>query len=106
TDAWVAFLHDLTVRGLGECLTYLCFPVEHRKRIRTTNLLERTVGESRRRTKVIPRFPGERACLTLLFATLLTAAEKWRGVRMTPKTLRALDALRTEGAPRKEQAAA
>ena len=93
-------------RDLDECTTYLLFPVEHRKRLQTTNLLERTFGESRRRTKVIPRFPGERACLTLLFATLITAAEKWRGVRMTPRILRALDALRPEEAPRKEHAAA
>ena len=93
-------------KDLEECVTYLLFPGEHRKRVRTTNLLERTFGETRRRTKVIPRFPGERACLTLLFATLITAAARWRGVRMTPKILRALDALRTEGAPRKEQAAA
>jgi transposase-like protein len=92
-------------KDLGECLTYLLFPAEHRKRIRTTNLLERTFAESRRRTKVIPRFPGERACLTLVFATLITAAEQWRGVRMTPKILRALDALRAEGATVQEQAA-
>ncbi|MCI0410115.1 MAG: IS256 family transposase, partial [Acidobacteria bacterium] len=92
-------------RDLEECVTYLLFPVEHRKRIRTTNLLERTFAESRRRTKVIPRFPGERACLTLIFAALITAAEQWRGVRMTPKILRALDALRAEGAPGQEQAA-
>jgi transposase-like protein len=32
---------------------------EHRKRIRTTNLLERTLVEVRRRTKVIGCFPGE-----------------------------------------------
>jgi len=80
--------------------------VEHRKRTRTTNLLERTFEESRRRTKVIPRFPGERACLTLLFATLITAAEQWRGVRMTPKILRALDALRTDEPQGQEQSAA
>lgn len=84
-------------KDLEECLTYLHFPVEHRKRIRTTNLLERTFGESRRRTKVIPRFQHEKACLALIFATLITAAERWRGVRMTPKILRALDALRPEG---------
>jgi transposase-like protein len=92
-------------RDLEECVTALLFPVEHRKRIRTTNLLERTFAESRRRTKVIPRFPGERACLTLIFATLITAAERWRGVRMTPTILRALDALRAEGAVGQEQAA-
>ncbi len=43
-------------KDLEECLTDLLFPVAHRKRLRTTNLLERTFGESRRRTKVIPRF--------------------------------------------------
>ena len=93
-------------KDLEECLTYLLFPVEHRRRIRTTNLLERTFGESRRRTKVIPRFPGERACLTLIFATLITAAARWRGVQMTPQILRALDALRAEAGPGTAHAAA
>jgi transposase-like protein len=92
-------------KDLEECLTYLLFPAEHRKRIRTTNLLERTFGESRRRTKVIPRFPGERSCLALIFASLITAAAKWRGIRTTPKILRALDGLRRERAMDKEQAA-
>jgi transposase-like protein len=83
-------------KDLDECLTYLLFPKEHQKRLRTTNLLERTFGESRRRTKVIPRFPTERSCLALVFASLITAAEKWRGIRMTPRILRQLDALRSE----------
>jgi putative transposase len=81
-------------KDLEECLTYLLFPKEHQKRLRTTNLLERTFEESRRRTKVVPRFPTERACLTLVYATLITAAQKWRGIPMTPKILRALDKLR------------
>ncbi len=55
---------------------------------------ERTFEESRRRTKVIPRFPGERSCLTLMYATLITVARTWRGIPMTAKTLRALDKLR------------
>lgn len=81
-------------KDLDECLTYLLFPKEHQKRLRTTNLLERTFEESRRRTKVIPRFPGERSCLTLMYATLITAARTWRGIPMTAKILRALDKLR------------
>jgi transposase-like protein len=92
-------------KDLEECLTYLLFPAQHRKRIRTTNLLERTFEESRRRTKVIPRFPKEQSCLTLIFAALITASAKWRGIRVTPKILRALDALRREGSIHKEQAA-
>jgi len=94
-------------KDLEECLTYLLFPPEHRKRLRTTNLLERTFGESRRRTKVIPRFPTERSCLALVFASLITAAEKWRGIRVTPRILRQLDALRSEKSlPTAVQAAA
>jgi len=81
-------------KDLEECLTYLLFPKEHQKRLRTTNLLERTFEESRRRTKVVPRFPTERACLTLVYATLITTAQKWRGIPMTPRILRALDKLR------------
>ncbi len=81
-------------KDLDECLTYLLFPKEHQKRLRTTNLLERTFEESRRRTKVIPRFPSERSCLTLMYATLITASRTWRGIPMTPRILRALDKLR------------
>lgn len=93
-------------KDLEDCLMYLLFPKEHWKRIRTTNLLERTFGESRRRTKVIPRFPGEHACLRLVFAALITASQNWRGVPMTPKILRALDALRSDEGRQKELSAA
>jgi len=83
-------------KDLEECVTYLRFPEEHHKRVRTTNRLERLNGEGRRRTKVIPRFPTERSCLSLLFATLITASSRWRGVPMTPAILRKLDRLRSE----------
>jgi len=79
---------------LEACLVHLKFPKEHWVRIRTTNLLERTFGEGRRRTKVIGRFPTEAACLQLLYATLITASQTWRGVQMTPTILRQLDAIR------------
>ena len=51
---------------LEEVLTALRFPETHRKRIRTTNLLERLFGEGRRRSKVIPRFLSEKSGLTLM----------------------------------------
>lgn len=93
-------------KDLEECVTYLRFPNEHQTRIRTTNRLERLNGEGRRRTKVIPRFPSERSCLSLLYATLLTASAKWRGVIMTSAILRKLDALRGETLTRTEEMAA
>ena len=60
---------------LAECLTYLKFPEAHGKTIRTNNLLERTFGEGKRRTKVIPRFPTESSGLRLLYASLITASQ-------------------------------
>lgn len=83
-------------RDLEECVTCLRFPAAHHRRIRTTNRIERLTGEGRRRTKVIPRFPTERSCLTLLFASLTTASKHWRGIPMTPAILRHLQNLRTE----------
>src|SRR6516165_8628296 len=53
---------------------------DHHRRIRTTNLIERLNGESRRRTKVIPRFPTERSCLSLLSASMIAASKQWRGI--------------------------
>jgi putative transposase len=49
---------------------YLRFPAEHHHRIRHSNFIERTFGETRRRTKVIGRLPGEISCLTLVWAVL------------------------------------
>jgi transposase-like protein len=63
-------------------------PLRARKRIRTTNLLERTFVEVRRRTKVIGRFPGETSALSLIWAVLELSSRAWRGVRMSPKTSR------------------
>ena len=51
--------------------------------IRTTNLLERSFLEERRRTKVIPRFFTEKSCLKLVFATLWRASQRWHGIRMS-----------------------
>jgi len=73
----------------------LRFPEVHRKRIRTTNLLERLFGEGQRRSKVIPRFLGERSGLSLMFAVLVDASAGWRGVKASPAIALELQALRT-----------
>lgn len=71
---------------LEHLVVYLRFPKEHWHRIRHSNFIERTFGETRRRVKVIGRLPGERSCLTLVWAVLGRASRGWRGVEMTPKT--------------------
>jgi transposase-like protein len=88
----------------AECLTedfsslttYLHFPIEHRERIRHTNLLERTFGESRRRVKVIGRLPGEYSCLSLVWAVLDRSSIGWRGLEMTSTGVRRLQDLRRQ----------
>jgi putative transposase len=73
---------------------YLRFPREHWHRIRHSNLIERSFGETRRRAKVIGRFPGETSCLSLVWAVLDRASAGWRGFTMTPAGLRLLQDLR------------
>jgi transposase-like protein len=66
--------YQSAARCLGDDLdalvAHLRYPLRHRHRWRSTNLLERSLGEVRRRTKVIGRFPGETSCLTLVWAVL------------------------------------
>jgi hypothetical protein len=61
-DAWPDDLAALVV--------HLRYPTRHRRWWRSTNLLERSLGEVKRRTKVIGRFPGETSCLTLVWPVL------------------------------------
>jgi len=51
------------------CL-HLRYPLPLRRRLRSTNLLERSLGEVQRRVRVIGRFPGETSCLSLCWAVL------------------------------------
>ena len=79
---------------LDALVVHLRFPYEHRRRTRSTNLLERTFVEVRRRTKVIGRFPGETSALSLIWAVLELDSRGWRGVTMTPKAVAEIERLR------------
>ena len=69
-------------RDLYDCLTFYRFPQAHWKRLRTSNVIERSFREVRRRTRVVGRFPNELSALMLVFATLEENRLKWRGLRM------------------------
>jgi putative transposase len=60
-----------------ECLSCLAFPESHRRRIRTTNGLERLNQEIRRRTRVVRIFPNRGACLRLVSALAVEQSEEW-----------------------------
>jgi transposase-like protein len=78
------------------CIAHLRFPLQHRKVIRTTNLLERLFGEARRRTKVVPHAFGERPVLKLMYAAVIRAADRWRGLTVGEFERRQLKAIRDE----------
>lgn len=60
-----------------EVLACFNFPEEHRKRIRSTNGLERFHEEIRRRTRVIRIFPNQQACLRLVSALAAEQHDLW-----------------------------
>src|SRR3954447_9301260 len=80
---------------LDALVVHLRYPTRHRRRWRSTNLLERSLGEVKRRTKVIGRFPGETSCLTLVWAVLdLYIGHATNGIKFTELERRHLKRIR------------
>lgn len=63
--------------NVPESLTVFRLPVSHRKRLRTTNMLERLNRELKRRTRVATLFPNEPSLLRLVTAVLIEVSEEW-----------------------------
>ena len=70
-------MEDMLTIDILDALTFMDFPVEHRKRIRTTNLLERLNGEIKRRTRVIRIFPNNKSAERLICAVAMEQNEEW-----------------------------
>lgn len=85
---------------LADDLPALCvhlrYPLHLRKRLRSTNLLERSLGEVKRRVKVIGRFPGEISCLSLCWAVLDLVIAGAHGLGLTELDRRELDRIRVQ----------
>ncbi len=83
---------------LDALAVHLRYPTRHRRRWRSTNLLERSLAEVKRRTKVIGRFPGETSCLTLVWAVLdLYITHAKNGVRFSELERQRLRQIRHAG---------
>ena len=63
--------------NISESLTCLSFPQGHRKKIRTSNSLERVNREIKRRTRVAVLFPNNESALRLATAVLIEIHEDW-----------------------------
>lgn len=70
-------LTDWIEQEIGDCLTVFCFPASHRKRLRTTNMLERLNKEIKRRTRVVEIFPSRESAERMIGALLIDQDEKW-----------------------------
>jgi putative transposase len=83
---------------LDALVVHLRYPLRHRRRWRSTNLLERSLGEVKRRTKVMGRFPGEESCLTLVWAVLdLLITHQTNGINFNALDRQRLKRARYEG---------
>jgi putative transposase len=72
---------------------HLRYPLRLKRRLRSTNLLERSLEEVRRRTKVIGRFPGETSCLTMAWAVMDLVIAGAHGLGLTLPDRHAIAAL-------------
>jgi len=75
--------------SIPEGLSIFAFPEKIRKRLRTSNMLERLNKEIKRRTRVATLFPNEGSCLRLVSAILVEVSEEWEtgDVYLKPENL-------------------
>lgn len=72
--------------AVPEGLAVFALPASHRRRLRTTNLLERLNKEIKRRTRVATLFPNEASLLRLTSAVLVETSEDWETGKIYLKT--------------------
>jgi putative transposase len=71
---------ECLTEDIESCLTYYKYPYQHWLRIRTTNVVERSFKEVRRRVKTAGRFYNEERALTMVYWQLHEL--RWNGVSM------------------------
>lgn len=71
-------LADWLEKNIPEGLTVFAFPAAHQRKLRTTNMVERMIGEIHRLTRVVSIFPNEKPCLRLISAFLVEQDEEWQ----------------------------
>jgi len=60
-----------------QCLTVCSLPSEHRRKLSSTNMLERVMKDLKQRTAVVSIFPNDASCDRLIGARLMELHEKW-----------------------------
>lgn len=75
-------------RDLDDLLTFLDFPEAHRKKIRTTNVIERSFREVRRRARTMSCFNNFGSCERIVYAVVAHLDQKWGRPRARLKGFR------------------
>ena len=86
---------ELLEEAEADALAYLDFPADHRRRIRTNNVQERTNREIKRRTRAAQVFPSMESMIRLVGAVMAEADEDWS----TRRRMATMDALEREAPP-------
>ena len=68
---------DTLERFQYDVMNYMQFPQNHWKKIRTTNMMERTNKELKRRSRVVGAFPNKESVLRLAVSILIDINEDW-----------------------------
>jgi transposase-like protein len=63
--------------NIPEGLTVFALPARHRRRLRTSNMVERLNEEIKRRTRVAGLFPSDASVLRLISAVVMEISEEW-----------------------------
>ena len=79
---------------LEASLNHLKLPARLRPLVRSSNGLERSFEEERRRSKIIPHFFSEKPCLKLMYGVLERVSGHWTRIHYTATELEQLVTLR------------
>ncbi len=63
--------------NVEKCFSVFELPAKHRKKMKSTNMLERFNEELKRRSRVVRIFPNQEACMRLLGTMCMEQSEQW-----------------------------
>jgi putative transposase len=77
SDPYEGFAQFLSEEGMETLTVFSAIPKEHHKKLRTSNMVERTNQEFKRRGRVVRIFPNPESCIRLYGAISKEWDEDW-----------------------------
>lgn len=73
-------------KDLDELLSFFACPQVHRRKVRTTNVIERCFREVRRRTRPMTCFNDDKSCGRIIYAVFSHLNNRWKGRSLLEST--------------------